>query len=843
MDQPWIGLFSFCLALNSVWSCCKPEIHRVSLSCYNCNLSTVPPDLPEEIKELDLSFNPLNRLYNRSLSRLSQLQILDLTRCGITSVDDDAFAGLSTLHTLFLTGNPIKHWSQVTFSGLYSLKKLVIVETSLTSLSELHVGYLPSLQELNAAKNSINRLYIPSFFINLHTLDLRANHITKIDEKDLENLRHANTSNLSLILSQNPIHFIDPGAFRSIALRLLHLKGCFSHDDILNTSLNAMSGLRLETIVIGQYRNSPTRVYFKENLFEGLCGMDVKEVTIFEIYVRDTTTFFDCMENITSLRFIHTNLHWFRPISVTSNMQKFELKYSFIEKVPSHLFSKLHHLKEIRLTDNRRLVSFPEFLYDSNKLEVLDLSKNNLMIESCCDKLISGKFLKHLNFSYNTFIGLRSIFLDMPHLLTLNLSHSKVDSIGSFPIFIILQNLIYLDLSYSSCHFMIHCTFCGLYSLVELHVSHNTFAPDILGSVFQNLSSLRLLDMTSCNLEYIPNETFGHLKRLEVLKLSRNKLMELSASVLLSLAALKHLYISTNNIQGLSNDTTQILSKGLVNVDLAQNPYDCSCTQEKFLLWVREQSSQGLNFGSPLECKTPEHLQGSLLKDVYLNCSWTLVYVSMAVVVVIIFLTLLVYHFYLKNCFLFLCFWRKDYKKSASETSYDAFVIHSSLDEEWVRRELLPELEDGMPSFQLCVHFRNFEPGKLILENIFYNGICCSRNALVILSPNFLESKWCSFELRLATFWKFLENQCGMILILLEPIRKGQLKHMSVLKRHLSRNTYLKWEDEQKKRKVFWKRLRQALSRGREVTAPLLGLDSVAISNCENKQNKESSET
>ncbi|PIO23183.1 Toll-like receptor 4 [Aquarana catesbeiana] len=793
------------------------------MNCYNCNLSTVPADLPEEINGLDLSFNPLKHLYNKSLSRLSQLQILDLTRCGISTIEDDAFAGLDALHTLILTGNPIKQWSQVTFTGLHSLRKLVIVETSLATLSELQVEYFPSLRELNAAKNCIDRLYIPSFLFRLHVLDLRANRITKINKEDLDNLRHANTSNLSLILSQNFIHSIDPGAFRFVNLQLLHLKGCFSHEDIMKASLNAISGLRVQMLFIGQYRNSPTRVKFKENLFEGLCGLDVEELTIMELYITFTNTFFDCMENITSLRFIHTSLSQFSPESFASNMQKFELKHAFVMNVPTYIVSELKHLKELRITNNQRLTHFGYSLLTLDKLEFLDLSNNKIMMESCCDKFISGKSLKHLNFSYNSYIGLRSHFLNMPHLLSLDLSHSKVDSVGQFPIFMSLNNLTYLDLSYTSCHFVIHCSFCGLFSLVELRVPHTTFAPDILGSVFQNLSSLRLLDMESCDLKNITNEMFGHLNRLQVLNLSKNKLMELPASVLLSLFSLQHLNIKSNNIQGLSNDTVQFLSKSLAKVDLSDNAYDCSCTQEQFLMWVHEQSIKNLNFSNHIECKTPEHLQGLLLRDVNLNCSWTLIYISIMVSVIIVLLLLLVYHFYLKNRFLYLCFCHQGYKKSATEKTYDAFVIHSSLDEEWVKEELLRELEGGDPKFRLCVHFRNFEAGKLILENIFYNGICCSRNALILLSPNFIESKWCSFEFRLALFWRFLEDECGIILILLEPIRDDQLKHMYVLKKYLSSKTYLKWEKNDKEKEVFWKRLRKALTQGRRVDAPLLG--------------------
>nr|DBA21677.1 TPA: hypothetical protein GDO54_018281 [Pyxicephalus adspersus] len=827
--QPWLP-------------CIIMESHQVSLNCYYCNLSTVSADLPKEIRSLDLSFNPLKQLFNRGFSRLSKLEILDLTRCDITSIEDNAFVGLGSLQILILTGNPIKNWSLVTFTGLNSLQKLVLVDTSLESLSELNLEYLPSLQELNVAKNRIHRLYIPSFLFNLHILDLRANYISRVNKEDLEKLQHVNTSNLSLILTLNLINFIEPGAFRYVKLQLLNLKGCFSNEDIMKDSLNAMSGLYVENLVIGRYRSTPTRINCRENLFEGLCGMNIKGMTITDINQLDKKTSYHCLENITSQRFLHLDLELMRSISFSANVQKIEIKNTYITAIPYNFFSKLKQLKELRIKENRRLTELNKSVAGLKELEFLDMSVNKLMIESCCNELFPETTLKHLNFSHNTLIGLKGSFIDLPHLLSLDLSHSKLDSVGMYPIFMTLTNLLYLNLSYTSCHFVIHCSFCGLFNLVELRVSQTTFVPEILASVFQNLTSLRFLDMASCNLEHIPNEMFEHVKQLQFLDLSNNKLIELSSSVLLSLSGLKFLDIRANNINGFSVDTAEMLSKNPMKVELSQNPFDCSCTQEQFLLWVNQQSNKGLNFSNQMECKTPEHLQGSLLRDVNLNCNWTLAYVMVVVIVVILFLTLLLYHFYLKNCFLFLCLCRQDYKRSAAEKIYDAFVIHSSLDEHWVKDVLLPQLESGEddnPSFQLCVHFRDFEAGKLILENIFYNGICCSRNALVILSPHFIDSKWCSFEFKLAMFWRFLEDQCGIILILLEPIRKDQLDHMYVLKKHLSRNTYLKWEDEHKKKKLFWKRLRQALGQAQNVADPLLSHTNMEICHRQNKQNKE----
>ncbi|XP_063794589.1 toll-like receptor 4 [Pseudophryne corroboree] len=819
------------------------EIPQMSLKCCNCNLSVVPVDLPQNLRKLDLSFNNLQHLYNKQFSQLSKLQLLDLTRCSIISIEDHAFSGLDNLHTLILTGNPVAHWSPLTFSGLTLLHRLIVVETSLTSLSALPVGQLTLLKELNAARNLLKILHVPSFLFSLNTVDLRANKITEIKENDLENLQNANTSHLTLILSQNPVQSISPGAFRFISLQALDLKGCFSTADTMKANLKALSGLHTRKLVIGHYRNSLNKIKFKNGLLEGLCGVDDEELTINGMFFDSTHPFLDCTENVTSLRMINTYMEHSLSYAVISSIEKFELKNSLLTNVPSATISKFRNLKEIRITDNRRLSKFDDDLTGLNRLELLDLSRNQLHIESCCYHIISGvTVLKHLNFSYNVHIGLRTVFLNMSHLRSLDLSHSEIDSVGQFPVFNLMDKLTYLDLSYTSCHFRIHCSFCGLTHLEQLYLSHTKFATEILALVFQNLTQLRILDMSSCGLQHIPAETFAGLILLQELNLSKNILWELQSSVLNPLTALTSLDISANNFQGISEDTAQRLSQNITKVDISQNPYDCSCSQQTFLLWVHEHSSAFLSFSELMVCKTPNHFHGEKLSDVYLNCSLTLyVFAGVFVIVISSLVAVFTYRCYSQKYF-YLCYLScQTPKNHIAGKEYDAFVIHSSLDEEWVKEQLVPKLEGSVPPFQLCLHYRDFVPGIPITSNIVNEGIRRSRNALIIVSQNFMESKWCSFEFEMAMSWQFLESQCGIIVILLEAVEDVQLKQMIGLNKYLRKNTYLKWADGYLERKVFWMRLSEALRKGSQITrcAPQLEDTSEEILyDKHNEQNK-----
>ncbi|KAM3910676.1 toll-like receptor 4 [Leptodactylus fuscus] len=831
MDHRWILLFNLWCLFLSIDACCMEEHPPVSLNCCECNFSAVPLDLPTNTTRLDLSFNPLKRLYKNDFLQIPKLQLLDLTRCSITSIEDHAFYGLENLHTLILTGNPIERWSPLTFSGLTSLHRLIVVETSLTSLSTLPVAQLTTLKELNAGTNLLKSLYLPTYVSSLHILDLHANQIVDIKENDLENLRNKNLSNFSLLLYKNSIDHIAPGAFRFISFHMLHLKGCFSNADIMRSHLMAMSGLLIEKLVIGHYRNSFTKIKSKPEDFEGLYGLSIKELTINGLYFSQNT-FHESIKNFTSLRVINTDLRYLRfATSVASCIEKLEIKNSLLTHLPSAVISGLKHLKELRLTENQILTYYEDPIEIPN-LELLDLSRNILNMDQCCSQISDGiSNLRHLNLSYNSYISLKSVFLNLSRLRSLDFSHTELNTMGLYPIFLLMENLIYLDLSYTKSTFSIQCSFCGLYSLQVLKVSSTKFNANILGTVFKNLTELRILDMSFCSLNFIPVETFESLTSLQTLDLSNNNLLELQAPLLSPLIALTTLNVSSNSFQSFSEETARFMYQKLVKVDLSHNPYDCSCVQKTFLLWVYEQDTRGLNLGESLTCKTPEYLQGRPLSKVNLVCNLAL-YICFGV---FLFLSLIaggMFHCYRRKYF-HLCYLLQKDPNYNLEKEYDAFVIHSSLDEEWVKQYLVPKLENRNPHFQLCLHYRDFIPGVPITTNIVNEGIRRSRKALIILSQNFIESKWCSFEFEMAMSWQFLESQCGIIVILLEAVNMAHLKHMLGLNKYLRQNTYLKWVDGYVERKVFWKRLREALQQGDDSKKCTFQLEDAGEDMCE----------
>ncbi|KAG8447659.1 hypothetical protein GDO86_014969 [Hymenochirus boettgeri] len=767
--------------------------------------------MPKSTQKLDLSFNPLRRIHANYFSHLPNIRYLDLTRCRITVVEDMAFLGLEKLQTLIFTGNPISYWAPLSFFGLQSLHKLVVVETSLLSLSDLPIENITSLRELYGGHNLLKTLHLSRSLV-LETLNLRDNHISEINDSDLDCFRTANTSSLSLILSRNPINYISPKAFRNISLHKLQLQGCFKDADFLRSNLKALSGSLIAKLEIGYYRPTDTPITFQENLLEGLCEAPIQKLTVNGMIFQTTDTLFDCVEGITFLRIVNTDLE--------------------LDKVIVHqTFYSLQHLhvqKKIRITGIRKLTSFNTKLQNLNKLKVLDLSNNKLNMQSCCLQIISGaKNLQHLNLSFNSYIRLSTSFLEMPYLLTLDLSHSQIDTVGQFPIFKLLGNLILLDLSHTNCHFRIHYTFFGLNRLEELKVPGNVFDGDILGTVFQNLSRLHSVDLSSCSIDHIPLGTFSGLTMLKSINLSKNKLLELNPSILSSLDTMTYLDLSYNLFEAFPEDSMHALTRTLTELFLLGNPFDCSCKHYHFLLWFNQQKDGILQERDKILCTVPDSLKGTSLTNVSINCRIDQIITPIVLVILFSITVCLVFYylchthtgrFILKRC-----------KKPSSNTEkeYDGFVIYSSEDDEWVTKQLVPILE-GEKKFKLCLHCRDFLPGIPIITNIVNEGLLKSRNALVVLSNNFLQSKWCIYEFEMAKTWQWFEHDAELIVIVLESINKADLRKIVGIHRYLSRNTYLEWKPGRIEQSIFWTRMHKALFKEGYRTKHQLRVSSVS---------------
>src|SRR6218665_3861907 len=142
--------------------------------------------------------------------------------------------------------------------------------------------------------------------------------------------------------------------------------------------------------------------------------------------------------------------------------------------------------------------------------------------------------------------------------------------------------------------------------------------------------------------------------------------------------------------------------------------------------------------------------------------------------------------------------------------TFDAFVGYSRRDSNWVITQLLPRLEQEC-HLRLCIHERDWLPGRDIAENIL-ESINSSRKTLLVVSNAFASSPWCHFELTMAQTRLMEEDRDSLVLILLEEIADCNLTPR--LQIQMQRRTYIEWTKQSNVgQQLFWANLKHALDK------------------------------
>lgn len=141
----------------------------------------------------------------------------------------------------------------------------------------------------------------------------------------------------------------------------------------------------------------------------------------------------------------------------------------------------------------------------------------------------------------------------------------------------------------------------------------------LVPSLFDNLTSLRHLDLSDGDLKKIEPGSFRTLSNLKSLDLGDNRIEYLGLASLEGLAHLRSLNLRRNAIQQLPPALARL--KNLKHLDIHGNPLQCNCATLK----VRDLITQrGVTISKKILCAGPGHMKGtSLMKPIAANiCSF-----------------------------------------------------------------------------------------------------------------------------------------------------------------------------------------------------------------------------
>lgn len=482
------------------------------------------------------------------------------------------------LITINLNSNPIQH-VEGPFLVARSLLYLYIQECTISKINPLFFSNLTTLNKLDLSGNPL-RVIEPGVFDPLTSLEylmLNRCNLTYISPSVFDSLNHLKT----LELSQN------------------NLKGHIDWTLVLG-NLGKLDTLDLRRSGIN---NLPDNV-FANNTW--LRNLNLAENELIDLDV--ATTLGQNLVHLDSLDL--SNCHLKGPLSEDAFINATKLRTLYLSGNPLSAgdlsvalapLTKLHRLS-LRNCGLGRLPA--NTFHRFTCLQELDISHNPL-IDAFTALLSPLESLEHLDMGYSNLQRIsRTTFLKMTSLKTLILSGNKLETLESG----LFQNLTHLS--------VLELNNCGLTRLNETVFHENYTYPDLeelrlsgnplhvqpTGNLLpQQLSRLRSLDLSKCNIAYLPPNVFNNTRNITSLNLASNNLSmtsELSFQFLDVLSELEGIDLSNNNLTHIS-PTVLRHNRAVNSIKLVGNPWKCDCNIADMWEWAtREKGDIGVLVGS-----------------------------------------------------------------------------------------------------------------------------------------------------------------------------------------------------------------------------------------------------
>lgn len=777
-----------------------------------------------KLRHLSLSQNFITNFSNilDAVQHLPRLEYLDLTNNSIIFLDQSPRTLLSLTH-LSLQKNKL---SELDFSAL-SLPNLTTLDVSQNgqkAIQNVYVETLPQLSSLNLSGTVVTLDTI----LPKHLQNLRAVDLSNWEPKHA----HLNLSRMCWLFRNLPL--LEALVFQKSTIDaegVRHLANCtrlLSLDLSLSTHLVQLSGSEFVAMPSLQELN-----------------VKMSQLTL----VRNST--WSSLQNLTFLDLSHNTFTWLpdfafsplkslqhlslsqNPITEINNMtfkglyslKELNLAYCWIVTIDRHSFTQLPNLESLDLGGNNIRTLKCRTFNPLKKLRILILSQNRLQIIEK-QAFYGLTDLSHLDLTYNSLLGLATDFLSaLERLEILNLSFNRITYESTktltFPPFRKLKYLKHLNLEGQVHGIQVVPVnfFQGLDALQELLLGKNplVFLDHLQLDPLRNLTKLDISGTQAGDRSlYLNTSLFKKLKKLKVLHLENNNLESLTPGMFSGLESLQVFSLRFNSLNVINQSHLENL-KSLMYFDLYGNKLQCNCDNLWFKNWSTTTATVHIPYLRSYPCQQPN--SQSLLVDfddalcnfdlgkIYFICSFSLVLTTM----VFSWLSAKITSSLWYGLYIFRAWYVAKWHRNAKEFVYDAFVSFSATDEQWVYEELVPALEEsGQPTFKLCLHHRDFEPGMDIFGNI-QNAINTSRKTLCVVSSHYLRSEWCRLEVQLASIKMFYEHMDVIILIFLEEIPNYKLSSYHRLRKLVSRQTFITWPDNAHERPLFWARIRNAL--------------------------------
>ena len=673
--------------------------------------------------------NEITNVTQEDLVELPALQILNLARNRIEFVENGAFAANPALQAIRLDSNVLQDMSGIFINA----PGVLYLNMSDNMITQFDYSFLPEkLQWMDLHKNFIEDLGVAPRNMNLQTLDVSFNRLTRIDSRSIPD------SIELLFVNNNLIASVEPQTFFA--------KTNLTRVDLYANLIIKMNLSAFQLTPMPSNRQLPA-FYIGGNPFICDCTTEWLQ-RINSLTLRQHPRVMD-LESV-YCRLPYDRHKSFIPLLEAKSSQ-------FLCTYKAHCFALCHCCDfdacDCEMTCPTNCTCYHDQSWSAN---VVDCSSSGY-------KTLPGRLP----------MDATEVYLDGNNFGELN-SHS----------FIGRKNLQILYANDSNIIAIRNHTFSGLKRLLVLHLENNKIS-FLNGVELMPLENLKELYLQNNLLTYIDNGTFLPLRQLEVLRLENNRLGTFALWQLGQNPYLVDIGLSSNpwncecsyldrvrewmsRNQAKINDWQSVTCSLGVPITLPANGSVINCAALTGTTSVVETH--------PLEAYLP-----------VLLATVVLIFAAVALVCGAIRHRRTLRTWAASRCGLRAC-----YKTAAfedQEKPFDAYISYSAVDEAFVSTILVPGLET---SYRLCLHYRDLGAGSNVADAVA-EAADSSRRTILVLSKNFLHGEWSRFEFKAALRDALKGKGRSVILLLVGGVCPRDLD--ADLKKRISSHTVLVWGD------------------------------------------------
>ena len=358
-------------------------------------LRSVPSSLPNSTTHLDMAYNHIHTLHNRSLEYLMNLRFLDVSFNGLGQIEQEAFKGLSKLRVMWLGNNmlTVNNISGNVFKNVKAIQNLRLDANLYTNFTKIYGKIVKNLPEL-------------------YTLQL---DVMKDYEFEIEFAYLKNLSELTIFSYSYDGFYFRKRTFKHLPLTQitsLELVKVYKIDNDIFSNLTGIQTLKIR-MGSGYHQETIIRTFQSLDAFRdtNMKQLDIRANTIVNSFILDGSILQYvqriCLKRFTLVRMYITDIdaQAFKTFANYSTcLESLEISDNIIYDPRLAVYFAICYFRNLRsfvYSDNNEGIGLikdktPYVKYDVNNTDMNTVQKFGFSIAICIPKTLITLFLKDI---------------------------------------------------------------------------------------------------------------------------------------------------------------------------------------------------------------------------------------------------------------------------------------------------------------------------------------------------------------------------------------------------------------------------------------------------------------